>query len=287
MFRRGPSRGHACYSWPPGHALEIMKTVLVIAGYDPSGGAGVLADIKAIAAMGCFGAAAVTSLTFQNTQGVAGADHQSAETLLRQIDPLLGDFDISAVKTGMLPTLEIIEATAERIARLDCTPVVVDPVVRSTSGFDLIDDEALAALVGKLVPLASVVTPNAVEAERIAGHPVTNEAEMELAARAIVKLGARAALVKGGHLDLDGQAVDVLFDGLAVHTFSEPRIESTSTHGTGCTLASAIAAGLALGRSLPVAVAAAKTYVSRAIRSAPGLGKGHGPLNHFYFLEQK
>lgn len=264
-----------------------MKTVLVIAGYDPSGGAGVLADIKAIAAMGCFGTAAITSLTFQNTQGVRGAVHQSAETLVGQIDPILDDFTISAVKTGMLPTIESIEATSERIERHGLKPVVVDPVVRSTSGFDLIDDLALQTLVTRLIPLASVVTPNVVEAERIVGHPVTNEAEMERAARSLVKLGARAALVKGGHLDLGGQAVDVLFDGIAVHTYSEPRIETTSTHGTGCTLASAIAAGLALGRSLPVAVAAAKTYVSRAIRAAPGLGKGNGPLNHFYFLEPK
>lgn len=264
-----------------------MKTVLVIAGFDPSGGAGILADMKAIAAMGCYGTAAITSLTFQNTVGVLGAVHQSAETLLGQIDPILEDFQIHAVKTGMLPTVDAIEATAERISSRGLEPVVVDPVVRSTSGFDLIDDASLATLVGRLFPLAAVVTPNAVEAERIVGHAVTNEVEMERAARQMVRMGARAALVKGGHLDLGGNAVDVLFDGLAVHTYSEPRIESTSTHGTGCTLASAIAAGLALGRTLPVAVAGAKTYVSRAIRSAPGLGKGHGPLNHFYFLEPR
>lgn len=273
-FRRSPAR-------------PTMKTVLVIAGFDPSGGAGILADIKAIAAMGCYGTAAITSLTFQNTVGVLGAVHQSAATLLSQVDPILDDFQIDAVKTGMLPTVEAIEATAERISSRDLKPVVVDPVVRSTSGFDLIDDASLASLVGRLFPLAAVVTPNAVEAERIVGWPVTNEVEMEQAARQMVRMGARAALVKGGHLDLGGNAVDVLFDGLAVHTYSEPRIETTSTHGTGCTLASAIAAGLALGRSLPVAVAAAKTYVSRAIRSAPGLGNGHGPLNHFYFLEPK
>lgn len=264
-----------------------MKTVLVIAGFDPSGGAGILADIKAIAAMGCYAAAAITSLTFQNTVGVVGAEHQSAATLLSQIDPILDDFQIDAVKTGMLPTVDAIEATAERISGHGLNPVVVDPVVRSTSGFDLIDDASLESLVRRLFPLAAVVTPNAVEAERIVGHAVTNEVEMEQAARQMVKMGARAALVKGGHLDLGGNAVDVLFDVLAVHTYSEPRIETTNTHGTGCTLASAIAAGLALGRSLPVAVAGAKTYVSRAIRSAPGLGKGHGPLNHFYFLEPK
>jgi hydroxymethylpyrimidine/phosphomethylpyrimidine kinase len=263
-----------------------MQTVLVIAGYDPSGGAGVLADVKAIAALGCYGAAAITSITFQNTQGVFGAVHQSAETLRAQIDPVFDDFEIHAVKTGMLPTAETIEATAEALEARPPSPLVVDPVVRSTSGYDLIDDRALEALVGRLFSRADVVTPNAVEAERITGLPVTDEAEMERAARAIVRMGARAALVKGGHLDLAGMAVDVLYDGVSTHTYSDRRIETTSTHGTGCTLASAIAAGLALGRSLPVAVAAAKTYVTRAIRYAPGLGKGHGPLNHFYVEER-
>jgi hydroxymethylpyrimidine kinase/phosphomethylpyrimidine kinase len=263
-----------------------MKTVLVIAGYDPSGGAGVLADVKAIAALGCYGAAGITSITFQNTQGVFGAVHQSAETLRAQIDPVFDDFEIHAVKTGMLPTAETIEATAEALEARPPCPLVVDPVVRSTSGFDLVDDRALEALVGQLFSRADVVTPNAVEAERITGLAVTDEAEMERAARAIVRMGARAALVKGGHLDLDGMAVDVLYDGVSTHTYSDRRIETTSTHGTGCTLASAIAAGLALGRSLPVAVAAAKTYVTRAIRYAPGLGKGHGPLNHFYVEER-
>lgn len=263
-----------------------MKTVLVIAGYDPSGGAGVLADVKAIAAFGCYGAAAVTSLTFQNTRGVFGALHQSRETLRAQLEPILDDFAIDAVKTGMLPTAEAIEETVELLGRSPSRPLVVDPVVRSTSGFDLVDDAALAVLVDRLLPLATVVTPNAVEAERIAGLAVTNEVEMERAAREIVRMGARAALVKGGHLDLGGLAVDVLFDGLSVHTFSERRVETTSTHGTGCTLASALAASLALGNPLPVAVAAAKTYVTRAIRHAPGLGHGHGPINHFYAQER-
>lgn len=263
-----------------------MKTVLTIAGFDPSGGAGVLADVKAIAAMGCYGAAAITSLTFQNTRGVYGAVHQSGETVTAQIDPVFDDIEVHAVKTGMLPTAEVIDATADALERRPKRPVVVDPVVRSTSGFDLVDDAALRALVGRLFPLAAVVTPNVVEAERILGDPVTSPAEMERAARRLVQMGAAAALVKGGHLDVDGLAVDVLYDGISMHTFSDRRVDSTSTHGTGCTLASAIAAGLALGRSLPVAVAAAKTYVTNAIRRAPGIGGGHGPLNHFYFQER-
>jgi hydroxymethylpyrimidine kinase/phosphomethylpyrimidine kinase len=264
-----------------------MKTVLVIAGHDPSGGAGVLADVKTVAAMGCYAAAAITSITFQNTRGVFGASHVGGDAITAQIDPVFDDFAVDAVKTGMLPTAEAIEATARALETRERRPLVVDPVVRSTSGFDLVDDAALDALVSRLFPLASVVTPNAVEAERLTGEPVTSEAELAAAARAIVnRFGARAALVTGGHLDLDGMSVDVLYDGSAVHTFSDRRIESTSTHGTGCTLASAIAAGLALGRSLPVAIAAAKTYVASAIRHAPGLGHGHGPVDHFYFLEK-
>ena len=263
-----------------------MKTVLIIAGYDPSGGAGVLADAKAVAAMECYGAAAITSLTFQNTKGVFGAEHQSAETLAAQLEPIFDDFAVDAVKTGMLPTAETIAATVAALEAHAHGPVVVDPVVRSTSGFDLVDEAALGALVTRLFPLAAVVTPNVVEAERITGERVESHADMARAARAMVKMGAAAALVTGGHLELDGLAVDVLFDGVSVHTFSDRRVASTSTHGTGCTLASAIAAGLARGRSLAVAVAAAKTYVTEAIRRAPGLGGGHGPLDHFYFLER-
>ena len=263
-----------------------MKTVLIIAGFDPSGGAGVLADVKAVAAWGCYGAAAVTSLTFQNTRGVYGAAHQTAATLTAQLDPIFDDMAIDAVKTGMLPSSETIEATADALDRHGHGPVVVDPVVRATSGYDLVDDAALEALVARLFPVATLVTPNAVEAERITGRPVATHADMERAARDLVRMGAAAALVKGGHLDIGGLAVDVLYDGVSVHTFSEPRVDSTSTHGTGCTLASSIAANLAVGRSLPVSVAGAKSYVTSAIRRAPGLGGGHGPLNHFYFLER-
>ncbi len=263
-----------------------MKTVLVIAGFDPSGGAGVLADVKAVSALGCYAAAAVTSLTYQNTQGVFGAANQSAETLTAQIDPIFDDLDVHAVKTGMLPSAATIEATARALEARPRVPVVVDPVVRSTSGFDLVDGAALDALVTRLFPLASVVTPNVAEAERLTGEPVRTVEEMERAARTLVRRGAAAALVTGGDVASDGLATDVLFDGNGLHTFSERRVETSSTHGTGCTLASAIAAGLALGRALPVAVAAAKTYVTRAIRCAPGIGRGHGPIDHFFFLER-
>ena len=262
-----------------------MKTVLIIAGYDPSGGAGILADVKTVGAMGCYGAAAVTSITFQNTVGVFGAEHVSAGTLRAQVEPIFDDLDIDAVKTGMLPTAELIETTASLLGARPPRPLVVDPVIRSTSGYDLIDDEALRALVERLFPLADIVTPNAVEAERLTGLRVGGEAALEEAARAVVARGARAALVKGGDLDLGGRAVDILFDGERVWRFEQPRIETQSTHGTGCTLASAIAAGLAGGRPLADAVRHAKAYVTEAIRRAPGVGRGYGPLNHFWNLK--
>lgn len=259
-----------------------MNTVLVIAGYDPSGGAGVLADVKAIGALGAYAAAAVTSITFQNTMGVFGAEHVRHEILRAQVDAIVDDLEVQAAKTGMLPTAPIIATTADLLDRLRDRPIVVDPVVRSTSGFDLIDDVALRTLVERLFPLATIVTPNAIEAERLTGLSIHDEATMEEAARRLVAMGPRAALVKGGHLDLGGEAVDVLFDGRATKRFATPRIETTSTHGTGCTLASSIAALLARGEPLDVAVASAKEYVTGAIRNAPGLGRGHGPLDHFW-----
>jgi len=261
-----------------------MKTVLVIAGYDPSGGAGILADAKAIAASGCYAAAAITSITFQNTIGVFGAETVSTESLENQVRPIVDDLGIDAIKTGMLPNAEIIEVSAHLIGTIRRVPVVVDPVVRSTSGFDLVDDEALRVLVDVLFPLADLVTPNVVEAERITGLEIRTEVDMRMAARALVGLGARAALVKGGHLNLEGMAVDVLYDGESESRFSAPRIESTSTHGTGCTLASSIAARLATGANLVDAIHAAKHYVTTAIERAPGLGRGHGPLHHFWML---
>jgi hydroxymethylpyrimidine/phosphomethylpyrimidine kinase len=254
--------------------------VMTIAGFDPSGGAGILADIKAISAMGGFGVAAITSLTFQNTLGVFGAAHQSRETVRRQIEPLLADFRVAAVKTGMLPTAEMIEEVAGIIAAQRLAPAVIDPVVRSTSGYDLIDDQALAALVDKLFPLATLVTPNAAEAERLTGIRIIDLEGMQQAAAAIRAMGARAVLVKGG--DLTGEtATDLLLDDDGIRVYAAERVRSTSTHGTGCTLAAAVAALLASGSSLASAIDQAKHYVVEAIRRAPALGHGHGPLNHF------
>lgn len=267
---------------------------LTIAGFDPSGGAGVIADLKTFTAFNCFATAAVTSLTFQNTLGVEGATHQTGETVRRQVMPVVEDFRVACAKTGMLPTREVIEEVA-RLFRLEALPApVIDPVVRSTSGYDLIDDVALASLIAELLPLARVLTPNIPEVERITGLSIKDEEGMRRAARRMREMGARAVLVKGGHLGSQEsevrsqeseeyelvRAIDVLDDEGRVTIFRGEWIETTSTHGTGCTLAAAIAACLGWGMELEKAVGTAKRFVADAIRSAPRLGHGHGPVNH-------
>jgi len=257
-----------------------MPVALTIAGFDPSGGAGVVADIKTFTAFGCFATAAVTSLTFQNTTGVFGAAHQTAADVRAQVLPVVEDFRVAGVKTGMLPTREVISEVARLLRETPLREVgaIIDPVVRSTSGFDLIDDDALAALKSELLPLARLVTPNLPEAERITGLEIKTEADMRRAAALMREMGARAVLVKGGHLT--GEAVDLLDDGDGVELFRAPRIETDATHGTGCTLAAAIAACLARGMNLNGAIGAAKSFVTEAIRRSPQLGRGFSPVNH-------
>lgn len=258
----------------------MTKIALTVAGVDPSGGAGIVADIKTFAAFGVFPTAAISSITFQNTQGVFGAENQTAESVRRQILPILDDYDVSAVKTGMLPTREVIEEVAAIIAERGLANIVVDPVVRSTSGFDLIDDSALRSLVTKLFPLADLVTPNIPEAERIAGVAIETEQHIHDTAVVMRRLGARNVLIKGGHLATsDGIAKDYLFLGEEFQIVEGPYFETTATHGTGCTLSSAIAANLALGRDLIESVRIAKQFVNDAIRTAPMIGKGHSPIN--------
>jgi hydroxymethylpyrimidine/phosphomethylpyrimidine kinase len=260
--------------------IETPPVALTVAGFDPSGGAGVVADIKTFTAFGCFAVAAVTSLTFQNTSGVYGAAHQTAGAVRAQILPIVEDFSVAGAKTGMLPTREIIEEVARLFRETAGLPApVVDPVVRSTSGYDLIDDAALDALKRELLPLARVVTPNVPEAERITGLEIHDRAGMLEAARLMREMGARAVLVKGGHLE-GANALDVLDDEGEVTYFNAARVETTSTHGTGCTLAAAIAACLARGHNLKDSMAVAKRFVTDAILRAPRLGHGHGPINH-------
>lgn len=261
-----------------GVTKETPPVVLTVAGFDPSGGAGIVADVKTITAFGCFASAAVTSLTYQNTTGVFGASHQTAEAVRAQVIPVVEDFKVAGAKTGMLPTREVIEEVARLFKQTELPAPVVDPVVRSTSGFDLIDDAALDSLKSELLPLARVVTPNIPEAERITGLSIRDRGAMIEAARLIRSMGARAVLVKGGHLE--GRALDVLDEDGEVTYFDAERVETTSTHGTGCTLAAAIASCLARGYNLQDSVARAKRYVTEAIRTAPGLGRGHGPINH-------
>lgn len=253
---------------------------LTIAGLDPSGGAGIIADIKTFTAFGCFATAAVASLTFQNTTGVFGAVHQTRATIRGQVEPVLKDYKVAAMKTGMLPTREVIEETASLIREGAIENVVVDPVVRSTSGFDLIDDAALRSLIELLFPLASVITPNIPEAERIAEMSIRNELDINTAAGKMQSLGAKNVLIKGGHLQpREGVATDYLFEGEDLVTMDAEYIETDSTHGTGCTLAAAIAANLALGRILRESVIIGKAFVNEAIRTAPGIGSGHSPIN--------
>lgn len=263
-----------------------MHAVLTIAGFDPSGGAGVLADSKTFAAFGCFGAAAITSVTSQNSLGVFATYHQSPEILRQQLLPLLEDYEIAAVKIGMLPTRQLMEVVAATITKYGLKNIVLDPILQSSSGFPLIDEEAKTFYREVLMPKVNLVTPNLDEVGGLLGlKPTTavamGEAAQELS-RQLSNNGSApvAVLVKGGHL-LD-VATDVLFDGQALHTFSSPKIITQHTHGTGCTLSSAITALLALGYKLPEAVQRAKDYVTAAIKYAPGIGHGAGPLNHFY-----
>ena len=248
---------------------QNSPVVLTIAGIDPSGGAGIVADIKTIAAFGCFPAAAITSITFQNARRVFGAEHQTGATLRAQVEPIVQDVKVAAAKTGMLPTAEIV-AEVVRLFREEALPApVVDPVMVSTSGHDLIGDEAFAILRNELLSVACLVTPNVPEAERLAGFPIETEKDMRRAAEAICSLGVTAVLVKGGHrLESQAEAVDILIDDAGEFTeFRAEYIDIGEVHGSGCTLSAAIAANLARNLSLVEAIAAAKRYLTDQIRA--------------------
>ncbi len=251
---------------------------LTIAGLDPSGGAGIIADIKTFSAFGCFATAAVSSVTFQNTQGVFGAVNQTGKSIRSQVQPLIDDYEIAAVKTGMLPTVAIIKEVARLIKSNNLKNIVVDPVIRTTSGFDLIDEGTLLALMEYLLPLATIVTPNIAEAERITHRTLRTEDDIKLAARRILSYDGTNVLIKGGHLP-GSIARDYLWDGDSLQVFEADFIETTATHGTGCTLAAAIAANLALGKGVVESIQIAKKFVHEGIRTAPGLGKGNSPIN--------
>jgi hydroxymethylpyrimidine/phosphomethylpyrimidine kinase len=254
-----------------------MKTALTIAGSDSGGGAGIQADLKTFTAHGVFGTSAVTAITAQNTLGVTAWQAVPADLVTAQIEAIAGDIGVDGVKTGMLANAAIVEAVAAAIESLDLPRVVVDPVMIAKNGARLIDDEAVGTMVAELVPRAYLLTPNAAEAEALAGIPVRTLDDAREAAKRIAALGPRAVIVKGGHLD-SADAIDIFYDGRDLVELRADRIATRHTHGTGCTFSSAIAANLALGLPLGEAVAKAKTYLTEAIRRAPGLGRGHGPL---------
>lgn len=251
--------------------------VLTIAGSDSGGGAGIQADLKTMMAMGTHGMSVITAVTAQNSVGVQGYWELPAEAVKAQLDSVLPDIGAQAVKTGMLASVPLIETVAEALATLD-VPVIVDPVSVSKHGDPLLDRDAFQALRTRLLPVATLVTPNLQEAEELTGVRVRDEAGLRTAAHALLALGPRAVLVKGGHLS--GDAVDLLWDGDQERYFRSPRLDNRHTHGTGCTLASAIASRMALGDPLPEAVAAAKEYVTGAVAAGFPLGSGIGPVDH-------
>ncbi|MBS0246958.1 MAG: bifunctional hydroxymethylpyrimidine kinase/phosphomethylpyrimidine kinase [Proteobacteria bacterium] len=265
----------------------MTPIALTIAGSDSGGGAGIQADLKTFAANGVYGTSVLTALTAQNTRGVSAIHDVPLVFVAAQIEAVFSDFDVAAVKIGMLSRAETIRVVAAELNRRQARHIVLDPVMVATSGDRLLADDAVAALRGDLMPLADIVTPNLHEAAALTGKPpARSEAEMEAQGRDLFAFGPRAVLIKGGHGTSD-EAVDLLIDSRGeVTRFSAKRIATNNTHGTGCTLSSAIAANLAKGRPLIDAVRAAKDYVTQAIAAADQLevGHGHGPLNHFYKL---
>jgi len=266
------------------HEIAAPPIVLTIAGFDPSAGAGIIADLKTFSAHNCYGVAAITALTVQSTQGVKSVHDTPASELRAQLDALLEDMKIAAIKIGMLGHRGNAVVVADFLDRAGIPHVVLDPVMKSTSGeIDLLDAGGIKYLAEELLKRATVVTPNIAEAEILSGIAIKDSAAMEAAARKIVERGARAVVVKGGHME---KATDVLFDGAEMLTLGGDHIKSENTHGSGCTFASAIAAQLACGRPLREAVLLAKAYVTKAIEKGFSIGKGPGPLDHFYRIHQ-
>jgi len=260
-----------------------MKSALTIAGSDSSGGAGIQADIKTMSALGVFAQSAITALTAQNTTGVYGVHAVPPEFIAQQIEVVFDDIRPQAVKIGMLSEPEQVQAIAQTLQKVQADNIVLDPVMVATSGAELSSNASVDAMRKLLMPLACVVTPNIPEAQVLAGMDITSREQMEQAAHAILAAGAQAVLVKGGHLSETADDYLLQADGTGTW-LSAPRIATENTHGTGCTLSSAIASYLALGESLPDAVAKAKQYLTHALENDPQLGKGRGPLNHFWAM---
>ncbi|MBT4689489.1 MAG: bifunctional hydroxymethylpyrimidine kinase/phosphomethylpyrimidine kinase [Rhodospirillaceae bacterium] len=271
--------------------VQEKGRVLIIAGSDSGGGAGIQADIKTVTALGGYAASAVTALTAQNTNGVHGIFEVPPEFVSQQIDVVLDDIGADAIKTGMLHRTDVLDAVIASLEKAGTgggtsggtgIPLVVDPVMVAKGGASLLDEDTRDVVRRRLIPRATVVTPNIPEAEILAEMSIRDEDDMIAAGRKLLALGPKAVLMKGGHLEQSssGEVVDLLLTGVGVKRFTSARIESRHTHGTGCTLASALACGLAQGLAVEAAVERARIYVLAAIMTAPGLGSGHGPLNH-------
>lgn len=259
-----------------------IKKCLTIAGSDCSGGAGIQADLKAFSAHGCYGASVITSVVAENTSRVISVFNVPVREIELQIDAVFEDVEIDAVKLGMLPTAEIIEAVAKKLRQYKPAHIVCDPVMVATSGDALSESGIDKAFTKYMFPIADLLTPNIPEAEALSGIEIHSLDDMHKAAKIITDNGARNVLVKGGHLL--GDAEDILFDGENAESFTSKRVDSPNTHGTGCTLSSAIAADLALGNDLKSSVRLAKNYVTEAIENSYTVGKGHSPVHHFYKL---
>jgi len=268
--------------------MASPPVVLTIAGFDPSSGAGVTADIKTIAAHGCYGVACVSALTVQSTAGVRRVEPVGAELVTETLEELASDLELAAIHIGMLGSAKVVRAVVDFLAKRTPTNVVLDPILKSSSGAALLDASGTRLLTEKLIPLATVLTPNVDEASVLSGMPVTNPEQMKVAAAKLHELGASAVVITGGHLD---KAIDLLSftgaRGVEQELFKSARLRSNSTHGTGCAFATSVACHLALGRGLPEAVLLAKAYVSAAISNAHPLGHGIGPVHHLYRMHQQ
>lgn len=265
--------------------MQEIPRALTIAGSDSGGGAGIQADLKTFAALGVYGMSAVTALTSQNTLGVRGVVEIDPEFVSSQVRAVVEDIGVDAVKTGMLANAAIIGQVAEDVRELALKNLIVDPVMVAKSGDALLRQDAVKSMIEELFPLALVVTPNLHEASALVGWEVKDAAGMREAARRIKEMGPRFVVVKGGHLS--GNPMDLLYDGRRFREYVNERHDSPHTHGTGCTFASAIAAEIAKGRDVGEAVAAAKVYITGAIRRGLAIGKGHGPVHHFHDLYRR
>jgi len=261
--------------------MRPPRAALTIAGSDSGGGAGIQADLKTFAALGVYGTSAITAITAQNTVGVTAVSVLAADLVTAQIEAVAGDIQLHATKIGMLGNDAVVEAVAAALQSMDLPKVVLDPVMVAKSGALLLDESAVHVMRSELLPCALVVTPNLPEAAVLSGLAVASLDDARHAARKIHEMGAGAVVIKGGHADRD-PLIDLFFDGERFVELATPRIETRNTHGTGCTFASAIAAHLALGRALDVAVVEAQRYVAGAIRHGLAIGRGHGPLDHFW-----